>query len=557
MKIAESLVEQGIITQQQLDAAVLKQKESGENVDKILIASGAIEEHKYLQILAKRLQVPFVDLEHYELNLTVAGCLPENEARLFHAIVLAEEDDNSYLVGMIDPQDIFAIDELFRILKKQIKPVLIAEDALLHCLDSIYRNSDEINSFAAKLATELKPIDLTTDTDTETDTAVLKLINSLFESAVHISASDIHIEPDERVMRIRFRVDGFLQEQIIRGTNIAQAISQRLKLMAGLNIAEKRLPQDGRFNITINNMPVDVRISTMPIQHGESIVMRLLNKATGILNLDKVGMPKDMLQRLRHLIRLPKGMILVTGPTGSGKTTTLYAALNEMNDAAKKFITIEDPVEYRLPRINQVQINQQLDLTFARVLRTALRQDPDIILVGEIRDQETASIALRAALTGHLVLATLHTNDAASTAMRLLDMGVEGYLVAATICGALAQRLVRRICNACQEEYQPSPEEINFFTEFYGKNFATEHFVHGKGCKHCNHSGYRGRIGIFELLEFTEEQRAALRNNDADKFMQLVNKEKSEHSLLANAYKLACQGITTLSETIRVAGEQA
>ena len=557
MKIAESLVEQGLITQHQLDTALFKQKEAGEKVDKILIASGAIEEQKYLQFLAQQLQISFVDLEHYELDVSVALRLPENEARLFHAILLAEEEDDSYIVGMLDPQDIFAIDELFRFLKKQIKPVLVAERPLLRTLDLIYRRTDEIHGFAAKLATELKPSSLSaSETDTETDTAVLKLINSLFEDAIRVSASDIHIEPDESVMRVRFRVDGFLQEQIIEGNNIAQALSQRLKLMAGLNMAEKRMPQDGRFNITIQNMPVDVRISTMPIQHGESIVMRLLNKATGMLNLDKVGMPGELLKRIRQLIKLPKGMILVTGPTGSGKTTTLYAVLNEMNDAAKKFITIEDPVEYRLPRINQVQVNQQLDLSFARVLRSALRQDPDIILVGEIRDQETASIALRAALTGHLVLATLHTNDAASTAMRLLDMGVDGYLVAATVCGALAQRLVRRVCKSCAEPYQPSQEEVSFFTEFYGEKFATEHFVHSKGCTHCNNSGYRGRIGIFELLEFTEEQRAELRNNNANKFMQLVNKDKRERSLLASAYNLACQGITTLSETIRVAGEQ-
>jgi MSHA biogenesis protein MshE len=556
MKIGELLVKANIITEDQLNAALDEQKKSGERIGKVLIKSGAVAEQKFLEFFAEQLQVPVVNLADYPLNPDLAILLSEDKARLFHAIILSEEK-HAYQVGMDDPQDIFAIDELTRILQKEVKPVLVAEGALMRSIDLVYRHADEIHGFAEKLATELKSAQRKEETEfsTETNTAVLELINSVFEDAVQVSASDIHIEPEENIVRVRMRVDGFLQEQIIKGRSIAAALSQRLKLMAGLNIAEKRLPQDGRFNITVRGQPIDIRLSTMPIQYGESIVMRLLNQVGGVLNLDAVGMPDNVLKDFRNFINRPKGIILVTGPTGSGKTTTLYAALNEMNDVAKKFITIEDPVEYRLSRINQVQVNHQLDLSFARVLRTALRQDPDIILVGEIRDQETASIALRAALTGHLVLATLHTNDAASTAIRLLDMGMDGYLVAATVTAALAQRLVRRICKNCKKSYQPSTEEQKFFGGVFGKNFSKEKFHAGKGCEHCNHTGYQGRIGVFELLEFDEAKKETLRLNDQERFMQLVNKEKQKISLLANAYKMATEGITTLSEVLRVTGE--
>lgn len=555
MKIGELLVQAGIITDDQLNAALAEQKKFGERLGKVLIKSGVIEEQKFLEFFAQQLQVPVINLANYKLDPDLAFLLSENKARLFHALLLKEEP-HAYQVAMDDPQDIFAVDELDRVLKKEVKPVLVSEAALMRSIDLVYRHADEIHGFAEKLATELK-IGKSEETEfsTETDTVVLKLINSVFEDAVQVSASDIHIEPEENIVRVRMRVDGFLQEQIIEGRSIAAALSQRLKLMAGLNIAEKRLPQDGRFNITVRGQPIDIRLSTMPIQYGESIVMRLLNQVGGVLNLDVIGMPKEILKDFRAFINRPKGIILVTGPTGSGKTTTLYAALNEMNDVAKKFITIEDPVEYRLPRINQVQVNHQLDLSFARVLRTALRQDPDIILVGEIRDQETASIALRAALTGHLVLATLHTNDAASTAIRLLDMGIDGYLVAATVTAALAQRLVRRICNSCKKAYTPSTEEQEFFSSVFGNSFNQEKFNIGQGCEHCNHTGYQGRIGVFELLEFDEAKKEALRRKDQEQFMQLVNKEKQKISLLANAYKMATEGVTTLSEVFRVTGE--
>jgi len=350
-----------------------------------------------------------------------------------------------------------------------------------------------------------------------------------------------------------------LQEQVIsiaEKRHIALALAQRLKLMSGLNIAEKRLPQDGRLDITIHDTKLDIRLSTMPTQFGESIVMRLLNKSAKILTLDNIGMPPETLQTFRRLIRIPYGMILVTGPTGSGKTTTLYGALTEINDVTKNIVTIEDPIEYTVERANQVQIKTQIDLSFARVLRAVLRQDPNVILVGEIRDQETATIALRAALTGHLVFATLHTNDAASTAIRLIDIGVESYLVAATVRAIIAQRLARRICSSCSTAYQPNEQEISFFTALFGDVFKQSTFNYGRGCAHCNFTGFKGRIGVFELLELDATMRESLRRKDAHNFSQTVANNRKTPDLLSSAFEMAQQKITTLGEVMRLAGEQ-
>lgn len=347
-------------------------------------------------------------------------------ARRFRAIVLAERN-GELLVGMADPLDIFAYDEIVRILKQPIKQAVVRESELLSTLDLVYRRTEEIASLAEELEDELDDdafdlADLTAESSSE-DAPVVKLLKTLFEDAVQARSSDIHIEPDESVVRIRQRVDGVLQEQVMKEKRVNAALVLRLKLMAGLNISEKRLPQDGRFNVRVKGRSIDVRVSTMPVQYGESVVMRLLDQSQGMLNLESTGMPPELLARFRRMIQRPHGMILVTGPTGSGKTTTLYGALSELNRPEVKIITAEDPVEYRLPRVTQVQVNPKIGLEFSDVLRAALRQDPDVILVGEMRDSETVEIGLRAAMTGHLVLSTLHTNDSISSAMRLIDHG--------------------------------------------------------------------------------------------------------------------------------------
>jgi MSHA biogenesis protein MshE len=558
--VGELLVSKKIITNAQLEKALKEQREFGGKIGSILIKSGVINEQTFLQFLSQQTNLPNIDLAHYTIDRNFSFLLPESYARHFQAILLSEED-GQYLVGMVDPLDIFAIDELYSILKKPIKVAIVSEKELLYTLDQLYRRTEEITEFAGKLASELQhaPEVKIDDTLKQQDPFVSKLLNSVFEDAIQIGASDVHIEPTENTLHIRLRVDGLLQDQVIPldGNNgIPLALAQRLKLMAGLNIAERRLPQDGHFVTTVRNVKIDVRLSTMPGIHGEMVVMRLLNKSNKILDLDTTGMPKKMLERFRQLIRIPHGMILVTGPTGSGKTTTLYGALSEINEATKNIVTIEDPVEYQIERINQIQVNPPIGLTFATILRSILRQDPNIILVGEIRDKETASIALRAALTGHLVFATLHTNDAASTAIRLVDIGVESYLVASTVRAILAQRLVRRICTYCSSSYKPNEQEMIIGTTLFGDAIKKNKFNYGKGCSHCNSTGFKGRIGVFELLELDNPMREALRTKDTNEFVQTVNKNRTSPDLLTSTFELACQGIISLSEVIYLAGEQ-
>ena len=472
---------------------------------------------------------------------------------------MLKKQDDGYLVGMVDPQNLIACDEIERILKKKISLALIREDDLLGILDTIYRRSEEISHFAESLSAELHPTqnDLFAETQdlSSDDMPVVNLLRSIFEDAVQINASDIHIEPGEKVLRIRLRVDGVLQEQVIEEKAISQALVQRIKLMSGLNIAEKRLPQDGRFSIKVKNKNLDVRVSTIPIQYGESVVMRLLDQSADLLKLDQMGMPPDIYHYYSQLLSSSYGLLLIVGPTGSGKTTTLYASLNVLNKAEDKIITVEDPIEYRLPRINQVQVNSQIGLTFASILRSMLRQDPDIIMIGEMRDFETVEIALRAAMTGHFVLATLHTNDTVSSMTRLLDMGAEDYLVASVLRAVLAQRLVRKICRNCITDSTLSQEELMWVKALRREEYLNVTYKNGIGCTYCHHSGYQGRTGVYELLPISPELAETLRNNDTNKFYTLANEQPLYKPLTFAGMDLAVQGITTIYEIIRMAGE--
>jgi MSHA biogenesis protein MshE len=381
------------------------------------------------------------------------------------------------------------------------------------------------------------------------DAPVIKLIQSMFKDAVHVNASDIHIEPDERCLRIRQRVDGLLQEQLIDGNRVAMALVTRLKLMCGLDIAEKRKPQDGRFSIKIEDKSLDVRLSTMPIYHGEAIVMRLLDQSSSRKSFGELGMPADIAERFTALIERSAGMVLVTGPTGSGKTTTLYAALAHVNSATMKVITAEDPIEYRLERINQVQVNPKIGLTFSAILRTALRQDPDIVLVGEMRDQETVEIGLRAAMTGHLVFSTLHTQNAVATVSRLLDMGAQGYLIASALDGVLAQRLVRRVCDNCAAPAKPTVQQVSWLSRYLNESeIESAKFVEGAGCTYCNMTGYRGRVGIYELLEIDDAIAAAIRGNDLVALERLAPRAPGFVPLVERALEYACDGTTSVAE---------
>ena len=554
IRIGDLLVQNGVITEPQLMEALSKQKQTGQKLGRTLIALGMVTEPRFIEFLSQQLGIPAVELSRYEFNQKEVMRLSEAHARRFRAIVLKENADH-FLIGMADPMDLFAFDELQRLLPKPLKQAMVAESQLLNTLDLMYRRTEEISSLAVELDEEIAEdafdiADMAATDDSEVP--VVKLLQKIFEDAVQVRASDIHIEPDEKVLRIRQRIDGVLQEHVVKEKRVASALVLRLKLMAELNISEKRLPQDGRFNINVNGRSLDIRISTMPIQYGESVVMRLLDQSAGTIGLDKAGLPDSLLKRFRRLIHQPNGLILVTGPTGSGKTTTLYGALMELNDPAKKIITVEDPVEYRLDRINQVNINPKIGLDFATVLRASLRQDPDILLVGEIRDHETATIALRAAMTGHLVLSTLHTNDAISSAMRLIDIGIEGFMAATALRGVLAQRLVRRICVHCKETYHPNHTEQVWLKDELGSESLELELFHGRGCTYCNNSGYSGRIGIFELLELDNGMSDALRAADTASFAHSARHSDGFVTLAESALEYARQGVTTLEEVFRV-----
>jgi len=478
-----------------------------------------------------------VDLASYQYKPEVVKLIPETTARRYRALAL-EETPDGLLVGMADPTNIFAYDDLVRILKRPIKLAVVKESDLLHGIEQVYQHGAEIQNLASEidddLAENVFDLDALNQAVSSSDAPVVRLIETVFEEAVRAKASDIHIEPDEHVLRIRRRIDGVLQEQVMNEKAIAPALVSRLKLMAGLDIAERRLPQDGRFNIKLKDKSVDVRFSTMPTQYGEAVVMRLLDHSEGVKGLDEIGLSAPIKTQLEKAIRRPHGLLLVTGPTGSGKTTTLYAALSALNDAARKIITVEDPVEYRLSRVNQVQVNPKIGLDFARVLRTTLRQDPDIILVGEIRDHETAEIALRASITGHLVLSTLHTNDAISTVMRLV---------------------VRRICEKCSTDYMPDAGQRAWLAGVVGEEAVAQmRFRHGAGCPACNRTGYKGRVPVHEMLEINEELADALRNKDYAEFKRLALAQEGYLPLVQNALALARQGVTSLDEVIRVGG---
>lgn len=557
MRLGDLLVQEQVISEQQLESALTEQKKTGRKLGKALIDLRFISEKQLLEFLAQQLKLPVVSLAQKKIPASVFNLMPEVQARRHRALVI-EADQNTALVGMSDPADLGAVDAINQLLApRQVSFAVVAESELLQSFDALYRRTKEIESFASKLQQEYES---TADFDLGAlsleqegeDATVAKLLQTIFEDAIQVRASDIHIEPDENMLRIRQRIDGVLQENVLDETNIANALILRLKLMSGMDISERRLPQDGRFNIKIKHHNVDVRVSTMPVQYGESCVMRLLDQTNGILSLEQTGIPAPLLKRIRSLIHRPHGMLLVTGPTGSGKTTTLYGALSELNTEEQKVITVEDPVEYRLPRISQVQTNSKIGLDFARVLRTTLRQDPDIIMVGEMRDHETVEIGLRGAITGHLVLSTLHTNDAITSAMRLIDMGAPSYLVAAALRGIVAQRLVRRICKQCAVEV-PLDDEQATVLEHLEPGSSKVRYYKGMGCNACNQTGYKGRIGVFELLEMNRAMMDALRSNDTQAFAEAALESPGFRSMAKVALDYARDGVTSVEEVLFLA----
>jgi MSHA biogenesis protein MshE len=553
LRLGDVLVQQRLISQEQLQQTLDLQRTTGKKMGRLLIETGIITEELLANGLARQLRIPFVNLKTFPFRADVVKLLPESAARRFKALVLEDKGD-ALLVALGDPLDLFAYDQLGRLLKRNIAIAAVPESGLAQAFDRLYRRTEEISGLARELEKDLSDAvdfgELTASVGLE-GAPVVRLLQSLFEDAIQAGASDVHIEPQESGLQVRVRVDGVLQTQTQADKRIGAALAQRLKLMAGLDISEKRLPQDGRFSVRLKDSTIDVRLSTLPTVYGEAAVMRLLQQGKGMRRLDTLGMPAEMLKRFREILGRSAGMVLVTGPTGSGKTTTLYAAMAEINAEELKVITVEDPIEYRLPGLTQVQVNEKIELTFARVLRSVLRQDPDVVLVGEMRDAETAEIGMRAAITGHLVLSTLHTRDAVSTPFRLLDMGVPPFMVSTSLQAVIAQRLLRLNCTECAAPHAPTAQEKGWLEAMLEPG-ATVSPKRGLGCSACNGTGYAGRQGVYELLEMNAELVQVASRSDPASFTRAARDSMKGRTMAHHALELVRQGKTSLAEALRV-----
>lgn len=554
--LGETLVAQGHLLPERLEEALKEQQRTGQKLGQILLSNHHVSETQIAQVLAQQQGLPFVDLAKTPVSPELARILGEMQTRKFNAVVLEDRHD-TYLIALSDPTNLSAQDALSAQLQRPIDIAVVASDQLNTLIDRLYSKDQQLAEFALAIETEIlkeanagKGGQITATLD-DSETPVMRLLQTIFHDALQLRASDIHIEPQEKKIIVRFRIDGVLHTQVEADLKVALPLIVKLKLMAGLDIAEKRLPQDGRISNKVAFNQLDIRMSTLPTQFGESVVLRILVSTQGTKDLQALGMPEHLLKRFQAAIAKPSGIVLSTGPTGSGKTTTLYGALTQLNSPEVKILTCEDPVEYRIAGINQVQANEKIGLTFPKVLRSFLRQDPDVLMVGEIRDNETAEIATRAAMTGHLVLSTLHTNDAASTPLRLMDMGVPGFMIATTLRAVLSQRLLRLVCTECAVPDVLGGPEAEWVARYFGQVPAHAKLQRGAGCPHCNQAGYRGRIGLFELLEMTQALAQALHQEDPVAFETVARQQIGQDSLMHNGFELAFQGRTTVSEVIK------
>ncbi len=547
------LIKKGIITQDQINKAKEEAMKTGMTTEKALEKLGFISEVDIATVYADSLGIPFIDLSDYLIDPEVIKLVPEAVASKYKTVPLFKIG-NSLTVAMSDPEDVADLDE---VRKKSnfdtVEPVLSTLDMIQSIIDQYYGaigSAEELVKGMTKEKMDASAKSIKGLAGVAEEAPVIKLVNLIILQAVKDKASDIHIEPAEDKVLIRFRIDGILHEVQQIPKHLQSALVSRVKVMAKMDISEIRNPQDGRIQVKMESKSLDLRVSTFPTMHGENIVMRILDKSSVILGLKELGFAKNDLTAFDKIVRHPNGIVLVTGPTGSGKTTTLYAALSAINSIEKNIITIEDPVEYEIPLIRQTQVNPRAGLTFANGLRSILRQDPDIIMIGEIRDKETADIAIQASLTGHLVLSTLHTNDAASSLTRLIDMGIEPFLIASSVIGILAQRLVRVICSKCKEKYQPSEEIIKDL----GLSQKIELF-RGKGCMHCRNTGFTGRLGIFELLTVTEEIKNMVTAKRSANEIKKKALEQGMRVLRDDGMEKVKSGITTAEEALRVTEE--
>ncbi|MFC1699273.1 GspE/PulE family protein [Candidatus Omnitrophota bacterium] len=530
--LGENLVDRGIITAEQLKQAQLEARTSAKPLRQVLVKKGLVSEEDLAAFLSQQLSLPHVDLNNYLIDPGVIELVTEALARKYQLIPILKIG-KSLTVAMVDPLNVFALDELRMKTGLEIEPAAASETELKKAIDQHYRAKGSMEEVIAKLDHKELGIKLGEEPELKKlqgiveEPPVIKLVNLMIIDAVHQGASDIHIEPEEDILKTRFRVDGILHEQISPPKFLQSAVISRIKIMANLDIAERRVPQDGRIQMKMEGRQIDIRVSCVPTIYGENVVMRLLDRSSVIVQLNQLGFSPRILGDYEKLIRRPHGIILVTGPTGSGKTTTLYASLNVINSEEKNIITVEDPIEYHLPGVRQIQVNPKVGLKFSTGIRSILRQDPDIIMVGEIRDKETAEVAVQAALTGHLVFSTLHTNDAPGAITRLVDMGVEPFLVSSSVIGILAQRLVRTICGECK----------------------------GQGCNTCINTGFKGRIGIYELMLANEEIRElTCAKASADEIRKAALKA-GMRLLRQDGEEKVSQGITTQEEVMRVTEE--
>jgi len=549
--IGEHLVDKGLITAAQLKEALVEQKRSGGKVGEVLIRKGYISEENFTRALSEQLGMSFVDVANYKIDPEAIKLFTLELVERYLAIPINRIVD-ALTVAMVDPLNILAVDEIKRTCGLTIRPVFATPSGIKEAINKYYKAgepSGEVPVYAqgAPLGPE---VDLETLVKEADEAPVITLVNSLFAEAIESGASDIHLEPEERNLYVRLRIDGVLQDIKPVTKDLEPAVISRIKILANMDIAERRLPQDGRIKMDILNREIDLRVSTFPTIYGENVSIRLLDKSQAIFKLEDLGFETKVLEVFKEQIRRPYGIILVTGPTGSGKTTTLYAGLNLINDLKKNIITLEDPIEYVIPRVRQSQVNVKAGLTFATGLRAILRQDPDIVMIGEIRDRETAEIAIHAALTGHLVFSTLHTNDAASAVGRLIDMGIEPFLVASALNAILAQRLVRRLCPKCKKSYKPQEAEI---TSLGFSQPPKDITVYKEvGCSHCRSTGYKGRIGIFELLILDEGiKELILKKSPAHQIKEYAVK-KEMRTLKDEGLEKLMGGVISGSEVLRV-----
>jgi len=555
-KLGELLVNDSIITDVQLESALAQQSESGGSLGRIIIDNGYASEYDLAAALGRQLEVPFITLSHYEIDPEILDSIPVEIVRKYQ-IIPVDKTGDTLTVALADPSNIVLIDELRLLTQCKIVPVISFESEIQAAIRTYYQQQDDVDEMLKEISDdEMENIALDSMVDDTgemvddlapdpTDAPVIQLVNMIIQDAIKMRASDIHVEPYEKTLRLRYRVDGVLQEGKNPPKKFQNAIISRIKIMSELDIAERRLPQDGRFRVTASGKNIDFRVSTCPVAHGEKVVIRLLDSSNLMLNLTDLGMSRESLEKFEEQIRAPWGMCLVTGPTGSGKSTTLYSALSTINDNRKNISTVEDPIEYQLKGINQVQARPEIDLTFASALKSFLRQDPDIIMVGEIRDLETAEIAVKAALTGHLVLSTIHTNDAPSTVNRLTNMGVESFLVTAALNMVVAQRLVRRICDNCREEMSVSGEVL----KEVGLPEDTRVY-HGQGCERCGGRQFKGRVALYEIMIVSDEMRdQVVAGITSTQLKRLAVEEGMETLRMAGLTKVK-EGVTTLDEVI-------